>query len=258
MEKRSQAIRWLMIIVVLSFIWWWRQMPDTKLRLFFCDVGQGDATLIVWGSFQALIDTGPKGESLGRCLAQRMPFWDRGIELVIISHEQSDHFGALNWLRSRYKVGKIVTKATIGDSIRYKDLYFDIVWESEAGQKIGGYDNDGSNVVLVRRGEFRALFTGDITTRAELALVDGGVLKEVAVLKVPHHGSKYSSSVLFLEALKPKVAVISVGAKNTYGHPSSDTLMRLDGVGTRVARTDVSGTIEIEVDGQVLGMRTER
>ena len=93
------------------------------------------------------------------------------------------------------------------------------------------------------------MFTADIGEPTELALEKAGVLRKTIVLKVPHHGSKYSSSLLFLETLKPKIAVISVGAKNSYGHPNSDTLMRLDEVKAKTLRTDQKGSVEIEFAG---------
>ncbi len=258
MHNWKSKLRWLMAILVLSSLWWWQQMPDDSTHLVFCNVGQGDAALIVRGPFQAIIDTGPSGELLGKCLDAHIPFWDRRIELVLISHMQKDHNGGLEWLKNRYSVGRLVTQPTIGDVIRYKDLYFDILWSDKAGKEISSDDNDGSNVVEVKWKKFRALFTGDITQKAELALVSSGVLESIDVLKVPHHGSKYSSSELFLERLAPKLTVISVGAKNTYGHPSSDTLIRLDGVGAKVARTDKNGEIEVIEKGEVLGFKTER
>ena len=96
------------------------------------------------------------------------------------------------------------------------------------------------------------LLTGDISTREEQALIDRGVINPVDVLKVAHHGSKYSSSDDFLKLLTPKWALVSVGKANRYGHPSSDVLMRLDAVGAKILRTDESGEIELVSDGKTL------
>lgn len=217
--------------------------------MVFCDVGQGDASLIVLGSFQALIDTGPSEQKLFACLGKEMPFWDRQIDLVFISHPQVDHNGALKGLLSRYKVGKIIEKAIDNDVYRYKDLYFDVLLGGGLGD---GNENEDSIVVFLQYFDFSALFTADIGEKTELALLTAGVLRKTSVLKVPHHGSKFSSSIAFLERLRPAVAVISVGAKNSYGHPNGDTLMRLDQVGAGIFRTDTMGSVEIKSDGKGL------
>lgn len=219
----------------------------------FCDVGQGDASLIVLGSFQALVDTGPSEQKLFTCLGREMPFWDRQIDLVFISHPQTDHNGALKGLMSRYKIGKVIEMAMDKDVYRYGDLYFDIL----LGGSLGGSDeNEDSMVIFLRYFNFSTLFTADIGEPTELALLGVGVLRKTNVLKVPHHGSKFSSSVSFLSKLRPEVAVISVGEKNRYGHPADATLIRLEQVGARVFRTDKMGSVEIVSDGKTLEVFT--
>ena len=254
--------KWGAIIVILSVFWVWEQWPDGKLKLVFCDVGQGDATLVVWGSFQALIDTGPSEQKLFTCLGREMPFWDRQIDLVFVSHPQADHNGALKGLTGRYKIGKVIEKAGDKDVYRYKELYFDILMggslESQVAGSSAGSENEDSMVVNLRYQDFSALFTADIGEKTELALLESGVLKKTTVLKVPHHGSKYSSSISFLEKLSPAVAVISVGAKNTYGHPNGDTLMRLDQVKAKVLRTDVQGSTEVVFESGRFKVFTEK
>lgn len=234
----------------------WQQWPDGKLKVVFCDVGQGDAALVVLGSFQALIDTGPSEQKLFSCLGKEIPFWDRQIDLVFISHPQTDHNGALKGLLSRYKVGKIVEKASENDVYRYKDLYFDILNEGRNTTEGSGNENEDSMVVFLMYFDFSVLFTADIGSETELALLDKGVLKNTSVLKVPHHGSKFSSSSLFLERLRPTVAVVSVGAKNNYGHPNGDTLMRLEQVKAKIFRTDLLGNIEVIFDAGKLKVFT--
>ncbi|MFZ3068698.1 MAG: MBL fold metallo-hydrolase [Microgenomates group bacterium] len=254
--------RGVVIVLLLSLVWLWQQWPDGKLRVVFCDVGQGDASLVVWGSFQALIDTGPSERKLFACLAKEIPFWDRQIDLVFISHPQADHDGALKGLRARYKIGKVVEKAGNNDRYRYKDLYFDILLGGQTDngeEKVSGSDeNEDSMVVSLRYFGFSALFTADIGEKTELALLDTGVLKKTSILKVPHHGSKFSSSISFLERLSPKLAIISVGAGNSYGHPSGDTLMRLDQVNAKVLRTDLQGNVGVIYDAGEIQVFTER
>lgn len=253
---------WGVIVIILSFYWIWQQWPDDKLRVVFCDVGQGDASVVILGSFQALIDTGPSETKLLTCLGNELPFWDREIELVFISHPQKDHNGALNGLTARYKIGKLIEKASNNDIYRYKDLYFDILLGGGEGEKVAGKSTDSENedsmVIFLSYEKFSALFTADIGEKTELALLDAGVLKNIDLLKVPHHGSKFSSSISFLEELSPELAVVSVGAKNSYGHPNGDTLMRLEGVGAEIIRTDQHGDIEVLYDNGDLNVFTEK
>jgi len=254
--------RWGLVIMILSLFWVWEQWPDGRLRLVFCDVGQGDATLVVLGSFQALIDTGPSEQKLFTCLGNEMPFWDREIDLIFISHPQADHNGALKGLKKRYKIGKVIENASKNDAYRYGDLYFDILQGEESGEKVLGKssseENEEAMVVYMKYQDFSALFTSDIGEKTELALLESGVLKKTSVLKVPHHGSKFSSSLLFLERLRPELAVISVGAKNSYGHPNGDTLMRLEQVGAKILRTDLQGSTEVIYDAGRLRIFTEK
>ena len=251
-----------MVLMILSLIWLWQQWPDGRLHIVFCDVGQGDAALVVWGSFQALVDTGPNEDKLSACLGKEMPFWDRQIELVFISHPQKDHNGVLDILKERYNLTKVVERASESDVYRYKDLYFDVVTNNDDdlknAQKNESEENEYSIVVYLKYFDFSVLFTADIGEETELALLEQGVLKKTTVLKVPHHGSKNSSTLTFLEKLRPSWAVVSVGAGNSYGHPSVDSLMRLDQVGAKVLRTDTNGTVEVVTDGERLSVYSER
>lgn len=250
--------RIILLILILGLLWLWQQWPDGRLKVVFCDVGQGDAALVVLGSFQALVDTGPNEQLLFSCLGEEMPFWDRQIDLVFISHPQADHNGALKGLLSRYKVTRVVEKVMVNDLYRYNDLYFDILNGAINGTENSNSENEDSTVLLLRYFDFSVLFTADIGEMTELALLDKGVLRKTSVLKVPHHGSKFSSSSTFLEKLKPVVAVVSVGAKNKYGHPNGDTLMRLEQVRAKIFRTDLSGSVRITYDSGKLKVFTQK
>jgi len=242
------------MILVLCAVWVWQQLPDGNLKLVFCDVGQGDGAIVSLGYFQALIDTGENEEKILDCLSDQLPFWDRHLEVVFVTHPDSDHAGALDEVKRSYEVGRLISKGGFGDMVRAGDLWFEILSDDMGGaeNENAGCEstNECSLVITMRYKKFSALFTGDMGEVQELALVSRGVIKTSDVLKVPHHGSKFSSSKIFLEAVSPKLAVISVGAKNNYGHPTSDTLMRLDGVGAKVLRTDILGTIEVGTDGE--------
>lgn len=254
--------KWGILIAILLALWVWQEWPDSRLHVTFCDVGQGDAAVIVLGSFQALVDTGADKNKMLLCLSKQMPFWDRQIELVFISHLDKDHSGALEEIKLRYKIGRVIDNPKKNDVIRFGLLYFDIVKGTEVVDGEVGMNGSDTNlmsvVMRVRYGDFSALFVGDIDIETELALVSMGVLKKSKVLKVSHHGSKYGSSKDFLERLKPEIAIISVGEKNSYGHPNSDTLIRLDTVQAKVLRTDKMGTISLITDGKNLKVFREK
>lgn len=260
--------------------------PDQKLHLIFCDVGQGDAILAIKGSTQILIDGGPSDKVLG-CLSEHLPFWDRDLELVVLTHPEYDHITGLASVIERYSVKQIISNSLVaesgvfnkfrseivakkipvyspkeGDQIKLgavqiliyypqEKLGDEIVWKSidspqVLGSSYGGNFNETAIVLEIDYGNFEALLTGDIGEGQEKALE----LKPVEVLKVAHHGSKYSTSKEFLAKIKPALAVISVGASNRYGHPTSEVLQRLRDLDIEILRTDLDGEIEIVSDGE--------
>lgn len=237
-------------------------MPDDRLHTVFCDVGQGDGAVVVLGYFQVVVDTGAYEDKILDCLDKHIPFWDRKIELVFLSHSDKDHVGALGGLKKFYKIGKLVEKASVDDRFVYQNLYFDVVKGSENNLLVpmqGSSESNESSIVLEMKYKiFSVLFTGDIDMENEKALVVSGLLGEVDVLKVAHHGSKYSSGDEFLSKLTPKYGVISVGKKNTYGHPAPVVLERLKQAGVAVLRTDELGEIEFEVEGDKMTVKTQK
>lgn len=233
-----------------------------RVQVIFCDVGQGDGAIVILGAFQAIVDTGAYENKMVECLSKNMPFWDRTIEVVFLSHADKDHVGALGGIKKRYVIGKIIDKPHRGDIVRYGNLSFNILKGSEpvveTVMKGGSESNETSVVMRVVYGGFSSLFTGDIDTASELALVDSGVLRKTDVLKVSHHGSKYGSVKEFLEAVRPRLAVVSVGKKNNYGHPHGDTLIRLEMVGAKILRTDNMGMVSILSDGKTMEVFREK
>lgn len=278
----------ILVISLMGLVWWWQERPDGNLHVVFCDVGQGDAILVSQGEVEMLIDTGP-GEAVMGCLDEQIPFWDKKIEVVVISHEDRDHIGGLDKVMEEYEVEKLVINgvrsgnedseevrelvrelgvevkvAERGDRIVMGEVEMEFWWPEEEqsqvlawrdGDEIGGKGEEGGNemslVGLLSYGDFEVLLTGDISEAEELAMERMGVLRKVEVLKVAHHGSKFSSSESFLKEVRPDEAVIMVGEKNSFGHPSSEVLMRLEAVESRVWRTDQVGDIEIVSDGLI-------
>lgn len=269
------------LILMMNFLW---SLPDGKLHMFFCNVGQGDATYIRFPDGKDMLIDGGPNDSILMCLSKHMPFWDRTIDIVMLSHPEKDHMAGLVPVFNRYTIGAFIRsdidKGTdidravfalvrqkhiplkiviTGDHIRIGDTKLAIVWPSEGeiamkhGQSVLGATtsvNEACVVAWLRYGNFDVLFPGDADSGVEGNYVGDALADEsVEVLKVPHHGSKSAMSSAFLDWLKPKVAVISVG-KNTYGHPSPEALQLLADHHAQVLRTDKDGDVEIVSDGK--------
>ncbi len=255
-------------------------MPDDELHVSFLDIGQGDAILIQRGNQQVLIDGGPSPQTLAMELGERMPFWDRMIELVVLTHPHADHLSGLVEVLGRYRVEQVLYPDLEYDSSLYNE-WEELIEEkdiastpAQAGQEIelgegitmtvlhppatllegtGSYLNNNSAVLRLGLGRVSFLFTGDIEWEAECRLIAAGAELGCTVLKVGHSGSYTSTSADFLAAVSPQLAVISVG-DNPYGHPHGEVVARLEASlgAENVFRTDDDGTIEFITDGERL------
>lgn len=251
------------LVLLFSFF---RSLPDGKLHIIFCDVGQGDGAYIRFPDGRDMVvDGGPNDKILG-CLGRSMPFWDRKLDIVLMTHPQKDHMQGLIAIFDRYDVGYFIRSDVSNSTEGYQKL----LEESKnvpqkfvvAGENITIGDvtlrvlgpqvtpvnniNEASVVFWLRYGSFDVLFTGDATLQSPF---DKLSLDPVEVLKVPHHGSKTGMTSGFLDWLNPRLAVISVG-NNTYGHPSPEILQMLADRQVRVLRTDTEGDIEVVSDGK--------
>lgn len=246
-----------------------REGETGSLRTYFIDVGQGDSELVILpDGAKLLIDGGPPNGRLVGELDKILGAQNRYLDLVSISHAQLDHFGGLLEVMKNYEIGafiwsgrsndieafaelnNLIQKKNIGtivlaegDGIRQNDSRVEVL-APNAAEREGKDLNDSSLVLLVRSEGAQLVFTGDVGRTSEERLAR--LLPAVDILKVPHHGSKYSSSENFLAALRPLLAFIEVG-KNSYGHPTPEVLERLSGIGARVYRTDKNGTLKVEV-----------
>ena len=235
--------------------------PPRALRVTFLDVGQGDAALIEAPGMRALVDTGPPGAHVERLLRRRGV---HSLDALLLSHDQSDHDGRAGAVLRSLQVGLLVTPALPGTSARLADAraaarergtrivsgQAGLVLRSGAAELhvVGpqhathaSSPNDAALVVLVRQGRCSFLLPAD----AESPVLLGDDLPSVGVLDVSHHGSGDLQLGRLLERLRPHLAVISVGAHNTYGHPSPATLAALARAGVPVRRTDVEGDISL-------------
>jgi beta-lactamase superfamily II metal-dependent hydrolase len=233
------------------------------------DVGQGDAILVSRGSQQMLIDGGP-GSVLSGVLSSHMPMFDSSIEMMVLSHPHADHISGLFDVFDSYSVGVLVVpkidaevknvkalealarergtevrEVLMGDVLKLDDLQFDVLWPKEHAD---AKDLNAISVVLRLRdvdgdGDDEVMFMGDATGDVEKEIVARGVLDTVEVLKVGHHGSASSSTEGFLEMLKPRLSVVSVGAENSYGHPAGQTVKVLAKHDCSTLRTDQGGSV---------------
>jgi len=257
-------------------------MPDDNLHISFLDVGQGDAILIQTPAHQdILVDGGPSPQAIGLGLGQKMPFWDRTIDLVVLTHPHSDHLTGLVEVLRRYEVKQVLSPDLDGASPMY-DEWLSLIKEknikyttAQGGQRIDlgdgivikvlnpqiphltatGSDMDNNSVVLhISMGNISFLLTADIMWEAEFELITQRVDLASTVLKVAHCGSDTSTTPEFLAVVNPQIAVISVGEDNPHGHPSDEVMDRLKqqlGQGN-IYRTDKQGTIEFITDGERL------
>jgi len=279
----------IIFLLALNIICWqeiFEQFNNDLTKIEFLNVGQGDAIFIITPQqHQILIDGGPDNSVL-RKIEKRMPFWDKTIDLIILTHPEKDHIRGLLGVLERYKADYILwtgvkkesaeyekwtylleeqkrngTKVVLADKdkrIKAGFLLFQIFSPSLQEIKEGTRDiNDSSLVFRLVYGKNRILFTGDISARVEKKLLEEGLNLRSEVLKVAHHGSKYSSSLDFLKQVLPEIGVICVG-KNSYGHPSYEVIERLKEVGVRILRTDKNGDILILSDSQRLIVKTEK
>lgn len=256
-----------------------RLQQSADAHIFYLDVGQGDAALIrSRDGHDLLIDGGPD-DSVLEGLANAMPWWDRNIETIIVTHLDTDHYLGLFAVLRRYRVGEIwwtgVAPTTetarrfaasveargipqrfikAGDTLALGVTEFRVLWplEDERGRIVpptssnakGGGTNDFGVVGILTCGSERAIFTADVSAHVETKLLENPESLKAKILKIGHHGSAYSSSVEFIEAVGPDEAVISAGAGNRYGHPAPRVLSALLERDIRMRRTDREGTVK--------------
>ncbi len=276
----------LLSVSIAVFVWSWMSVPRSVPACTFTalNVGQGDAILIQTRDHQdILIDGGPDDSVVDR-LSHFLPAGDRDLELVVLTHPHSDHVNGLVPVTQRFTVHRVLETGVQFTETAYaewqtmlKDKHipvdiaragqrytvgaatFDVLWPAldlshttitKDNAAEGGGVNDTSIVMKLSCGGSAAMLMGDASSDIENRIIDAGVDVHASLLKVGHHGSRFSSGVRFLQAVKATWAVISVGAGNSYKHPHPTALLRLMQAGLHIVRTDQVGDVRLFTDGK--------
>ncbi len=290
LKHRKYWREFILASLFLANIFVWTSVqarqPSNLLHVYFLDIGQGDSIFIDSPSHgRILVDGGPNSKVLSE-LGKILPFGDRRIDVVIESHPDADHIGGLVDVLNEYSVGlflepgvespnkidnaihQIVQEKNIPDILARRGMKINLGDGAELeilfpNQDVSNWEtNDASIVAKLIYGDESFLLTGDSTKKAEYLLLalNPDELKS-NVLKAGHHGSHTSSSLPYVEAVSPEYAVISAGAKNTYGHPHQDVLDIFNKLNIKIVSTESVrnlkglGTIEFETDGETLEIK---
>jgi len=258
-------------------LFWLTYHQPSRLEVDFLDVGQGDAILIKTpGGQNILIDGGPDKTVIKR-LGENLAWWDKQIDLMILTHPHDDHVTGLIEVLKRYGVKRILYTGAAHNAPNYlawlktardKKVPLTIIDKAQTvnlgeqtkleilypGRSLLNKTladlNDSSIIIKLVHGQNKFLLTGDAGLEVEKTLLAGEADLAADILKVGHHGSEYSTSQEFLEKIKPRIAVIQVGAGNDFGHPNLRIIKRLERTGAEIFRTDLSGTVKMISDGE--------
>ena len=285
-RKKALIIAGVVLLVLNVFSWsLLAELNKNNLRVVFFDVGQGDAVFIRTPQNHYILIDGGIGDVVLEKLADELPFFERSIDLVILTHPHDDHVAGLVEVLKRYDVQEVMCTGVQGESgtaRRWKEMIEERGYRlARSGKRVAGDDfhidilfpvdnivgetvRDLNEVSVIARLDFKEhsfLFTGDAYKEQEEQVV--GYQEECLeegledcerftvradVLKIGHHGSNTSTEEDFLRHVAPKIAVIQVGEDNRYGHPHPDVLGRLEDRGVLVKRTDMDGDVIMEVD----------
>jgi competence protein ComEC len=276
--RRSTAI---LVVVILSLTWVQR-WPAGDWQIANCDVGQGDSMVINLHHGQGIvIDVGPDPVAENKCL-RNLGITD--VPLLILSHFHADHVGGLSGLVQSRKVGQVwisnnlepllesthslfllrkskVVTVQKGLVSQIAGIQFEVLWPENTIRNFAAMPGEGSQInnssiaMLVTTADWSIFTAGDLEPPAQHEIL--GSVRTVDIYKVCHHGSKYQDQEL-MSALAAQIAVISVGAKNSYGHPAPETIASLTRLGTQVLRTDLDGAIAITAKEHHLRVRKSK
>ncbi len=249
---------------------------DGKTHMYMLNIGQGDSFLIVAANHKKLLIDGGRDTTVLSELSKVLPVGDQTIDVMIATHPDADHIGGLQYVLQRYHVGLFLTSEVLTDTKTFTDLYKELLKEHIPSYYVrhgmiltldavtgttftvlfpdrdtsGWQTNPASVVGKLQTGNRSILFTGDSPSSVEHFLVQAEPQALHAdVLKLGHHGSKYSSSTEYLQVVAPVLGLISAGIDNKYGHPNVETLGRLQDLHIPWISTQQKGTVELTTDG---------
>lgn len=246
------------------------------ISVHFIDVGQGDSILIKSATKAILIDAGERGETVPDYLKS---LGISSLDLVVGTHPHADHIGGLINVLASIDVKEVLDPGVVHTTQVFED-YLNLIdtknikfTEARAGKKydfgdglildvlhpfaaLGDDLNSVSIVVRVTYGKISFLLSGDAEQDAEAEIINSGVNIQSTILKVGHHGSRTSTSQVYLNAINPEAAIIMCGIGNTYGHPHKETLDKLLAKNITIYRTDLNGDIVIITDGDTYSVTT--
>ena len=265
----------LYLIIVLLIFFKIRPYMDNNTYIYYIDVGQGDSILVVTPHLNKtiLIDTGgivSFNENYKSNIIKNkiIPFFRRiginKVDYLFLTHGDYDHAGEANELLSNFCVKKVfINKGNINniekkinnkEVLRLKNFVIDNIKVNSLNNNVFNNENDDSTILLFNIYDYKFLFMGDASIKTEEYLLNNYILPNVDILKVGHHGSYTSTSTDFINVIKPKYSVISVGENNMYKHPNKSVLDILDN--TKLFRTDVDGTIEVKISKKRYKIKT--
>lgn len=256
-------------------------LHDNKLHVVFCDVGQGDGIILKSPQGKIILVDGGPDESFSRCLSRHLPFWQRTIELILISHPHADHYVGFLPIVETYHINHVGVEDLVstqqayqlflsslhdkkipiktlrpGDMYRIGELRMRVIGpsnelleRSSPNGTIGESREFGSLLLLVEYGKTSFLLTGD-SQAAEIEEAKGFGLRSLTVLQAPHHGSATGLTQSIISTLQPNFGVLSVGADNRYGHPALSILKLFEEAKIPIMRTDQLGDIELVSNGK--------
>lgn len=272
--KKNDALLLVFIYLIFSFITA-ATYSGGELKVDVWDVGQGDSIFITTPNGKHILIDGGDNFEADYKLSNKVPYYACYLDLVVLTHPHYDHLYGLNRILKRCKVGTLmfndvsfsspqfedfkeiavglnVKNVYAGDNFELDNVNLKILWPSKDFLQNEIADiNDVSIVILLDYGDFEMLLTGDATEKV-LGNINYDEIKthtqgDFDVLKVPHHGSKYSLHSGFYSQLEPSMCLISVGEGNKFGHPSPAVIKYFEDTGCKVFRTDLDGDIKIKV-----------
>ncbi len=270
MNQRAFIVSLCFTITICIIAYAYYALPK-ETKVVFCDVGQGDGIYIrVKNKTDILVDAG-RGNKILECLGDHMPFYDRDIELVLLTHADQDHIGGFVDITTHYVIDavivphipkdtktygemlRVISEKDIpthylwqGDVVKLEQANMHIVWPPRTVTKSAEDTNKTSYIALFSENSYDILLTGDAHAETIEELLPHFKNISIEVFKLPHHGASNGFSLESITALEPQLSIISVGT-NSYNHPSPEVIETLDNGGWLYQRTDEKGDIVINI-----------